>query len=138
MHTCDLLVICCIDFRFQEALRNFLNEKHRGDYDLVCLAGAAKNLVSGSDRSQAVLFDQIEISKKLHRIKKILLINHQNCGAYGKSLTSGSSQEKKVHKADLSKAREKIITLFPKLEVFLYFIEFTEESAAGIHFTKLD
>ena len=137
MHTCDLLVISCIDFRFQEALRNFLNKEHRGDYDLVCLAGAAKNLVSGRDFGKEVLFDQIRISQNLHQIKKIFLVNHQNCGAYGESLTSWSPQEREVHKADLTRARDKIAELFPKLEVLLYLIEFTEEPTAGVQFTKI-
>ncbi len=137
MHTCDLLVVCCIDFRFQENLRSFLNQEHRGDYDLVCLAGAAKNLVSGSDYSQAVLFDQIGISKKLHQIKKIFLINHQNCGAYGETLTSGSRKEREVHKADLTRARDKILAVFPKLEVHLYLIEFGKGTTALAQFTKI-
>ena len=127
MHTCDLLVISCIDFRFQEHLRNFLEKDYKGNYDLVCLAGSAKNFISGSEADKETIIKQVKISKDLHHIKKVILINHQNCGAYGNDIVSGSSQEKQIHMKDLTGAKEAIIKVFSDLEVSLYFIEFKTE-----------
>ena len=127
MHNCDLLVISCIDFRFQEHLRNFLEKDHKGNYDLVCIAGSAKNFISGNEADKETILKQVKISQELHHIKKIFLINHQNCGAYGNALVSGSSPEKETHVKDLRSAKETIIKVFPDLEVSLYFIEFETE-----------
>src|SRR3989338_10273094 len=127
MHHCDLLVISCIDFRFIEHIRNFLEKDYKGNYDLVCLAGSTKNLVNATDTDKETVLKQVSISKELHHIKKIFLINHQNCGAYGSSLLSGSREEKDIHRRDLISAKEDIIKVFPDLEIYLYFIEFETE-----------
>ena len=137
MHDCDLLVISCIDFRFQEHLRNFLEKDNKGNYDLVCLAGSAKNFISGSEADKETILKQVKISKELHHIKKVFLINHQNCGAYGSVLVSGSPGEKESHRKDLIRAKEYIIEIFPYLEVSLYFIEFETEPITTTRFAPI-
>ena len=137
MHNCDLLVISCIDFRFQEHLRNFLEKDHKGNYDLVCIAGSAKNFISGSEADKETVLKQVKISKELHHIKKVFLINHQNCGAYGNDLVSGSSEEKQTHMKDLIGAKEDLIKVFPDLEICLYFIEFETEPITTTRFAPV-
>lgn len=137
MHKCDLLVISCIDFRFQEHLRNFLEKDYKGKYDLVCVAGSAKNFISGSGSDKETIIKQVRVSKNLHHIKRVFLINHQNCGAYGDTLTSGSQEEKEIHRKDLISAKEEINKVFPDLEVYLYFIEFKTEPIANVKFAPV-
>lgn len=134
MHKCDLLVISCIDFRFQEHLRSFLEKDYKGNYDLVCVAGSAKNFVSGSEADKETVLKQVKISKELHHIKKVFLINHQNCGAYGEAFVSGSLQEKETHVKNLITAKEEINKVFPDLEIYLYFIEFKTEPITNVKF----
>lgn len=137
MHDCDLLVISCIDFRFQEPLRNFLEKDYKGNYDLVCLAGSAKNFISGIEADKEFILKQVKISKELHHIKKIFLINHQNCGAYGETFASGSREEKEIHRKDLIRAKEEIKKIFTDLEVSLYFIEFETEPITTTRFAPV-
>lgn len=125
MHTCSTLVICCIDFRFQELIRNFLNKEVPRDYDLVSVAGACKNLIKESDRD--FLIKQLGISSGLHKINKVFLINHQDCGAYGEENFPDSRAELSHHLGDLKKSKEILHSLFPSLEeIKLYFIKFPD------------
>lgn len=123
LHTCSTLVINCIDFRFQTALRDFLNDLGlEGKYDLFCLAGSALNITRPQkDSEQEFVFKHIEISQRLHQMWKLILINHQNCGAYG------DEDSKEQHLVDLKKAREIIKDKFPDLKVILYFANLEEK-----------
>lgn len=108
-HTCDALVVSCIDFRFQKYIRGWLDENF-GDktFDYVGYAGGAKDL-------QTVL-NQLDISVRLHDIKHVVLMQHENCGAYGEE----SSPER--HAKDLLKAKEAIHKKYPHLRIDLFYI----------------
>lgn len=108
-HTAQALVVTCIDFRLQEAINNWISQNFAPKtFDRVALAGGVKNLDT--------ILSQIDIARRLHRIKKVILINHEDCGAYGKRGT----HEK--HVGDLTKASKKIKSLFPKLEVKTFYL----------------
>lgn len=103
-HTCDAIVITCIDFRFQEYIEKWL-EKNLGkkNYDRVALGGGVFDFYA--------ILKQVEISHKLHKIKQVVLINHEDCGAYG---AAGTYER---HKNDLVTAKKTIERLYPKLKV---------------------
>lgn len=108
-HTCDSLVISCIDFRFRKFLNDWLNEKMSGKtYDYVGFAGGIKNL--------EIIVGQLDISVRLHQINEVVLINHEDCGAYGKESTHDR------HSLDLKKAKEVILNKYPSLKVDLFYL----------------
>ena len=105
----DAIIVHCIDFRFQKFLDSWLQQHFGYDhYDRVSLAGGVLDLAS--------VMRQIEISDRLHKIKKVILINHENCGAYGESSTFMR------HKEDLEKAENRIENSFSHLEVEIYYL----------------
>lgn len=107
-HNCEAAVVTCIDFRFQNNLENWLHEHVGvGQYDRISWAGAVKNW------EQVAV--QIGLSKKLHSIKKVILINHEDCGAYG----AAGTLEK--HTQDLKASKDALQAAFPELSVELYF-----------------
>lgn len=108
-HTCDALVITCIDFRFQRVINKWLKANF-GDYvyDRVALGGGVYDFYA--------ILKQVEISDRLHQIKKVLLMNHEDCGAYG---PSGTYER---HTADLKQAESVIEKLYPHLDVEAYYI----------------
>jgi carbonic anhydrase len=59
---------------------------------------------------------QIEISDRLHKIKKTILINHEDCGAYG---DAGNYER---HKEDLIKAKIRLGEDFNHLDVEAYYL----------------
>lgn len=114
-HSCEALVITCIDFRFQEYIHNWIAENlPPKSYDRVAFAGCVKNFDT--------ILDQVRISKRLHHIKKVILINHEDCRAYGTENFPDSEAEHQKHEEDLKVASEKIKSEFPELEVKMYYL----------------
>ena len=108
-HTCDAVVVSCIDFRFQKYIKDWTNEKLKGKtYDYVALAGGTKDLPT--------ILNQIDLSVRLHSIKEAYLIHHEECGAYG----AESTPEK--HAEDLKKAKTEVLAKYPELKVTLYYL----------------
>lgn len=124
-HTCEALVLCCIDFRFHEGfLDKVRTELGIESFDLVALAGGAKNLANPEKEFfREVVLRNIEISVKLHKIKKVILTNHIDCGAYGGSKSFGSREEEiNFHKTELSRARHIVRKQFPTLDTLVYLV----------------
>lgn len=120
-HTCQALVIHCMDFRFVEDIRSHLHAAGlERDYDKVSIAGGAGALLK--DESRDLVLKQIELSVKLHGVCKVLLINHQDCGAYGGSAAfANAEQELAQHTADLKKAAEIVKNANKTLTIELFF-----------------
>ncbi len=107
-HSCEGVIVTCIDFRFQDYINKWLEVNFApGSYDRVSIAGGIKDL--------EYVLNQIEISERLHNIKKAVLINHEDCGAYG---DEGSPEN---HTRDLRAAAEKIARQHPDIAIQIYF-----------------
>jgi carbonic anhydrase len=108
-HACQALVIHCIDYRLQKSLNDWLGRRFGlSDYDRVSLAGGVFDF--------STILKQVEISDRLHKIQKVILINHEDCGAYGQE----STPERHAH--DLMQAEREIEALFPHLDVEIYYM----------------
>ncbi len=108
-HSCEAVIVTCIDFRFQSFINSWIAEQFKPKtYDRVAWAGGVKD--------QDGILKQIEISEKLHHIKKVVLINHEDCGAYG---AEGTAEK---HAEDLIDTASKIEAQYPDLEIDLYYL----------------
>lgn len=108
-HSCEAVIVTCIDFRFQEFINNWISEKFAPKtFDRIAIAGGVFDF--------PYVQKQIEISKRLHHIKKAVLINHEDCGAYGEAGTT------EKHAQDLKNAASKIKDIFSDLEVETYYL----------------
>jgi len=116
MHNCSSLIVTCIDFRIQSFVEDWAR-KNLGEkqYDRVGWAGGVLKIEE--------IMGQIDISVRLHGIKKVVLMNHEDCGAYGETGT----QDK--HRQDLLAAAEKIKTKYPNLSTETYFVKLSGEIA---------
>ena len=107
-HTCNHLFVRCIDFRFQEAMDEWA--KAQGltkDYDLVVLAGAQKSILD--EDTAATAMKQVELSVKLHESNTVIIMAHQDCGAYGGSKSFANwEEERSQYVTDLGAAESKI------------------------------
>lgn len=114
-HTAEAIVITCIDFRFQEYINNWISENFKPKtFDRVAFAGGVKNL--------DIIMGQIEIAHRLHHIKKVVLVNHEDCGAYGQENFPDSQAEHKKHEKDLKEAGLRVKKTYPNLEVESYYL----------------
>ncbi len=112
-HTCQAIVVSCMDFRLRKHLEKYTHKNIFGGFDLVSIAGGVKNF--------SFVLEQIDISVRLHKTKEVYLINHEDCGAYGKAGTY------KKHQKDLLFAKRLIAKKYPKLNVFLYYLKLDGE-----------
>lgn len=109
-HSTEAIIITCIDFRLQEAINQWISQNFTPKtFDRVALAGGVKNL--------DIILGQIEIAKRLHGIHRAILINHEDCGAYGEEGTP------EKHAQDLQNAKAKILSEFPELSVETYYLK---------------
>jgi hypothetical protein len=107
--SCDALVVHCIDFRFIQYIRSFTD---------VALAGKTFDEIAwaGGTRSWDIIMQEVYISERLHDPRQLVLINHEDCGAYGEEGTP------ERHAADLRRAREAILAKYPDDRVDLYYL----------------
>lgn len=108
-HNAEAVIITCIDFRFQEYINNWILENFQPrSFDRVAIAGGVFDF--------GYISKQVEISKRLHHIKKVVLINHEDCGAYGEAGTP------EKHAEDLKNAALKIKQQYPDLETQTFYL----------------
>ena len=118
------MVLSCIDPRFQHLVHNYLKKQKLSEkYSAFTIAGAAIGVTHNKFKKwHKTFYDNLSTSIKLHEIKKLIVINHKDCGAAkianGKKVFN-SINEKKIHKDSFSKLKKKIKKRFPKLKVDL-------------------
>lgn len=131
-HQAKALVLTCIDFRFVDLEQSFLSSQHLDQaYDWVALAGASLALTGFPHPAEAEAFwDQLALSKQLHNISKVIILDHQDCRAYAsvyKQPFSDLRSEQNLHTQYLNRAYEQIRQRYPDLGVELYFAKLTGE-----------
>jgi len=117
------IILSCIDYRFwPEALP--LLKKKVGDFDLIELAGASKNISSPLHKADRhAVLESLRTAIELHNAKTLILTNHLDCGAYGGSKNFSSyDKELDFHKKELQKAKKFVKRIFPKLKIKTLFL----------------
>lgn len=100
----DALILWCVDDRFSGLLEDFKTLKGFKRVDLIKIAGGAKNLAEAEKPENSFALGQIKKLIELHHAPIVALVNHSQCGAYGKKFESRES-EIEFHKNELGKAR---------------------------------
>ena len=121
------MVLSCIDPRFQTIVYDYLKKKKlRGKYSSFTIAGSAIGVTAKNFKKWHKSFwDNFETSVKLHNIKKLIVINHRDCGVAkiinGKKEFS-KTNETKVHKNSFQKIKKIFKKKYPKLSIELKII----------------
>jgi hypothetical protein len=127
------LVLSCIDYRILEAERYFLSLQNLGgQYDFVALAGGSLALSGLPHQYDAEAFwDQLDISYRLHQIKKVMILDHEDCSVYqykiDPNLANSPELELTTHTEYLSRAYWAIRDRYPDLNIELYFVKLNTE-----------
>ena len=104
---CENLVLMCIDFRFQVQAGELLRYAGYRDYDLVCLPGASKAISDASSRQ--TVFHAIEVALEAQKVKRLIIVDHADCRAYGGSEAFSSPEEEEAFHAEALGEAEKIV-----------------------------
>lgn len=122
-HHCETLLISCMDFRFHHYLAEKLPELmgcNHFHYDYRGTLGGSKAFFGSVGRIAA--FRAIKLAIHKHHVKRIILVDHADCGAYGGSAKfRDKAAEEKFHTNQLLKAREIIRRKFPNLKFILVY-----------------
>ena len=116
------MVLSCMDPRFQPIVNNYLKKrKLNGIYSAFTIAGSAIGVTASKFKKWHKSFwDNIHISIKLHKIKKLIVINHQDCGA-AKMMNSKKSFnniiETKIHKKSFMLIKNKFKKKYTSLSI---------------------
>ena len=126
------MVLSCIDPRFQPIVYNYLKKKKlMGNYSAFTIAGSAVGVTANRFKKwHKVFWENFDTSVKLHNIKKLIVINHRDCGAAkiinGKKEFS-SINESKVHKASFQKLKKIFKKKYPKLKIELKLVSLNKK-----------
>ena len=121
------MVLSCIDPRFQPVVYNYLKKKKLvGKYSSFTIAGAAVGVTASKFKKwHKAFWDNFDTSVKLHNIRKLIVINHRDCGASkiinGKKEFS-KANETVVHRNSFQKIKKIFKRKYPKLSIELKLI----------------
>jgi carbonic anhydrase len=118
VYTADACVITCFDARFDLAVRKFLKRRGIAVFDHVKIAGSAKPLADGlASGGCGCIVNAVRTSMRLHCVRLVLIMSHNDCGAY-----PGVPAE--VVAADATRAAAFLRAAEPSLAVESYFADF--------------
>ena len=118
----EAMVLSCIDPRFQAKVFYHLKRKKlTGKYSAFTIAGAAIGVTHKKFKKwHSTFWDNLETSIKLHKISKLIVLNHKDCGAakiVNKEKKFNSLIENKIHKESFINLKNKLKKKYPNLKV---------------------
>jgi carbonic anhydrase len=119
----EAMVLSCIDPRFPEPTLNYMKGRGMlGKYSQFVIAGASIGVVAPAFKDwQKAFWDNLGASIQLHKIPKVIAIDHRDCGAariaYGDAKVANPQVETETHRAALAEFRKQVNERQPKLAV---------------------
>ena len=118
----EAMVLSCMDPRFQTKVYKYLKKrKLTGKYSSFTIAGAAIGVTAKKFKKwHSTFLDNLSTSIKLHKINKLIVINHRDCGAA--KIVNGEKKfnskiENKIHKDSFKKLKKVLNKKFPLLKI---------------------
>jgi Putative carbonic anhydrase len=121
----EALLLNCIDYRLTAATTRYMTgHGMAGKYDQLSLAGASLGAENDKFPAWAATFwDHVQLAIELHHIRRVVVMDHRDCGAYrvllGKDLAADPREEFAVHAAQMRALRAAIAEKHPQLAVEL-------------------
>ena len=119
----EAMLLSCIDPRMVSPVYDHMRQGGlAGKYSQFCIAGAAIAVVAPSFETWRIAFwGNLAASIKLHRIKKLIAIDHRDCGAariaYGEAALATAQAETDAHRRALAEFRAAVAKRHPDLTV---------------------
>ena len=116
------MVLSCIDPRFQSKVFSYLkNKKLIGKYSSFTIAGAGIGVTHNKFKKwHSTFWENLNISIKLHKISKLIVINHKDCGVakiVNEKKEFNSLIENKIHKQSFRTIKKIINKKYPNLKL---------------------
>ena len=119
----EAMVLSCMDPRFQPKVYRYLKgKKLTGKYSSFTIAGSAIGVTHKKFKKwHSTFIDNLSTSIKLHKINKLIVINHKDCGAA--KIVNGKKKftsiiENKIHKDSFKVIKKTLNKKFPNLKIY--------------------
>ena len=119
----EAMVLSCMDPRFQPKVYKYLKTKKlTGKYSSFTIAGSAIGVTHKKFKKwHSTFIDNLSTSIKLHKINKLIVINHRDCGAA--KIVNGKKKfnsiiENKIHKDSFKEIKKILNKKFPNLKIY--------------------
>lgn len=125
----EALLLSCMDFRLLDDIVKYMDGRFlTNNYDHVILAGASLGALNEDLPAWGQTFwDHLDISMKLHHVKKVMVMDHRDCGAYktfiGPEHMKDRAAETELHAWNLKRLRTRVKERQPSLEVELLLMD---------------
>ena len=121
MHSLQAIVVTCIDDRIRKPMENFLeNELNLYAVGIKTDLGGVKKLFEEGPIREWIFENLAEVFK-VNNVNRVILINHQDCTAYGGSEAFKTPEEEiNAHEIQLRHAVSGIHAKFPDKQVEAY------------------
>ena len=119
----EAMLLSCIDPRMVEPVHDWMAAQGlRGQYSQFVIAGAAIGVEAPPFRAwQRAFWDNLAASEHLHKIDKLVVVDHRDCGAaviaYGRERVATAQAETALHTEVAAKFRGEMRHRFPALAV---------------------
>ena len=123
------MVLSCMDPRFQLPVFKFMKKKDLiGKHSSFTIAGSAVGVTHSKFKKWHQPFlDNLSTSIKLHKIEKLIVVNHEDCGAIKLAENKKDYIEDEIHNNSFQKLKKIITKKFPKLKLEFYIIKLDQK-----------
>lgn len=128
-HQIEALLLNCMDFRLVDEVTRYMKSRGLTDqYDQITLAGAAIGVLTDKRSAWGETFWQhVTLARELHNIKKIIVIDHRDCGACKAFIRSDCATDRDtefaIHQKWLTRLAQEIHRREPELRVELLLMD---------------
>jgi carbonic anhydrase len=118
----EAMLLSCIDPRMVTPVYKYMERRGlTGAYSQFVIAGAAAAVVAPKFTAwRETFWDNLAISSELHRINRVIVIDHRDCGAvklaYGAESIATPAAETKTHRMILAEFRAALAKRQPHLK----------------------
>ncbi len=119
----EAMLLSCIDPRMVTPVYNYMDQRGlAGRYSQFVIAGAAIAVVAPKFKTwRPAFWDNLGTSVQLHHIKRLIAIDHRDCGAaqiaYGAASIANPTIETETHRKALDEFRKAVAKRHPGLVV---------------------
>ena len=116
------MVLTCIDPRCQPKINYIMKKKNLlGKYSLFAIAGSTLGITSKNMKDwNKVFWKNFSISSQIHGIKKLIVINHYDCGLakmLNKKKSFNKKLEKQIHDKSFKLLKKMFLKKYPKFKI---------------------
>ena len=114
-----VLVICCKDYRYIQPTQRFVRQRLGIRwYDLKATAGGVLAMLDAPRIVRRWILRDIDLVYRLHGVRRVILIHHEDCAAYGGSAALGDfTRQRRIHRTQIHRAARVLRRHFPTLTI---------------------